>query len=329
MKVGLIGHSTFTCVTLAAVLYCIALCVTVPAYVELRDSPNRTDSFHTMALSCNVASIVSFLAVLVVSIVFACLARHSSTDGEKIYNFYTPMSYATVILAESIAITGTTVAGLLLMFSGIVKTSLVWAAAGLNLVAAGGGVVAVVVASLVLLITKRRGHCSLLGRVTFIVQDILVVMSLVAALLTIFFHTNVTVHSSVTEYRKGLSAAFFSGLTGGAFFLSMFVCYSLIIWYEKMWVKYKEVAAYGPRVAMVMVLLWLLLTFGNILSGGLMMAVSTRIPSDATHHESLGYLVGAFNFINPVVCFTVLIVATAIFVYYTSRQGTTSISTEN
>ena len=328
MKVGLIGHSTFTCVTLAAVLYCIALCVTVPAYVELRDSPNRTDSFHTMALSCNVASILSFLAVLVVSIVFACLAGHSSTDEKKKYNFYTPMSYATVILAESIAITGTMVAGLLLMFSGIVKTSLVWAAAGLNLVAAGGGVVAVVVASLVLLTTKRRGHCSLLGRVTFIVQDILVVMSLVAALLTIFFHTNVTVQSSVTEYRKGLSAAFFSGLTGGAFFLSMFVCYSLIICYETKFVKYKEIAAYGPRVAMVMVLLWLLLSFGNILSGGLMMAVSTRIPSDATHHESLGYLVGALNFINPVVCFTVLIVATVIFVCSTS-QGTTCISTEN
>ena len=324
-----VEYSTTIFVILSAVLYCISLCVTVPAYFELRDSSNRMDSFHTMALSCNVASIVFFLTALVVSIVFACLARHSSTDGEKIYNFYTPMSYATVILAESIAIAGTTVAGILLMFSGIIKTSFVWAAAGLNLVAAGGGVVAVVVASLVLLTTKRRGHCSLLGAVTFIVQDVLVVMSLVAALLTIFFHTNVTVHYGITEYRKGLSAAFFSGLTGGAFFLSMFVCYSLIICYETKWVKDKQKAAYGPRVAMVMVLVWLLLTVGNILSGGLMISVSTRIPSDATHHESLGYLVGALNYINPVVCFTVLIVATAIFVYYTSRQGTTCISTEN
>ena len=316
-----LGYSTTILVISSAVFYCVSLCVTVPAYVELRDSSNRTDLFHEIALSCNVVFIsVSFLALLTLSIPFACLAHHSSTDEEKKSNIYTPVSYVTIILAESIAI-----AGILLMFSryGIERPSLVWAAAGLNLVAAGVGVVAVVVASLVLT-TKRRGHCSLLGAVTFIVFDVLVVMSLVAALLTIFFHTNVILKqrgSSSTNHFNEMCAAFFSSFTAGALFLSMFVCYSIIVCFEKRWVTDKQRAAY-PKVAMVMVLMWILLTVGNIISGRLMMAVSARIPSSATHyeHDSLGYLVGAFNFITFGVGFVVCIVAIIMFMYLPTRH---------
>ena len=312
----MIGYSTTLLVILSSVFYCISLGVTVPAYVELRDSPNRTESFHVIALSCNVFTIVSFLFLLIVSICAASWAHHSSTDEEKKYNFYTPMSYVTVILAESIAIAGTSIASVLLMFSGIVKTSLVWAAAGLNLVAAGVGVVTVVVASLVLLISKRRRHCSLLGAVVFIVQDILVVTALVAALLTIFFHNNITVslrETSSTDYRIGLCAAFFSSFAASLFFFSMFICSRLIINYEKKWVKDEQKASY-PKFAMKMVIVWIILTVGNVISGGLMMAVSTRIPSSATHHEFLGYLIGAFNFITFGISLVVLIVAIIIYV---------------
>ena len=303
-----------------AVIGFVSLALSVVAVFKLH--PYTLSAESVTAVLCNgVPLSVSVFTLLFVTLpagIVYCTCNFSKDDDESVCCSPTcciPTYYASVIMSGSSAVIGTVVAGILQIFSvtnyeevrsNHEVASFARAAAALNFTAAAFGVVLIAVTFLIIcLADEEKWYCSKESTTAFIFVNILLVSSLVVALLTIISSFSITNFSEEggfsTNSTRATVAALFSGGAAGCLFVGFciggpYMCYTDI--------KENTQSCTSRHVLGI----WGLLLIGFLISGGLMIAVgrsfssdeelATDVPLNRGSIATMGYLVGALNFVT-------------------------------
>ena len=207
-------------------------------------------------------------------------------------------------------------------------SSFVRAAAALNLTAAVFGVAVIIVTLCICMAypdEEKRRCCSKASGCAFISLAVLLVSCLVAALLTIFYGFFIATYSEEGGYSenssRGVWASIFSGGAAGALICGMCIGGAAICYTEKDEKSH-------PTVLLVVPCIWALLTGGTVVAGGLMIRVGQSFSSDEVLNSdlllnresisSMGYLIGALNFVTTLVA---VVVCCFVGVVWVVRDG--------
>ena len=317
--VVVIGVSITFLVVLSVVIDCVSLAVTVPASFKLHTGHGEA----IIAMICNGVSLAaSFFTLLFVTVPSATVCCSKANNHES--NCCTPTYYVSIIVAELIAVGGTMVAGILLIFSvenykDIISdrevATLAQAAAALNFTVSGFSVVVVVLVVLIWMSDgEKRFCCDLPGACAFIGLAALTVTTLVAALLTILYAVFVPNYSDGGRDSQistmGIAAAALSGLAAGALLLGICIGSPFICLSDREGHSYFKIALFVS-----LVWAWAFLTAGTIASGGLMMKIGGDFATDESLSpgeglnmvsvSAMAYLIGALNFFTTLLAFVV------------------------
>ena len=307
-------------VAVSVVIDCVSLALSIFTYLTLDTGVGEA----VIATICNgVTLFVAFFTLFFVTgpAAITCCCK---SDDEP--NCCTPTYYASIVVALSIAVIGTTVAGVLLIFSisnyeellsDGDMSSLGRTAAALNFTAAVFGVAVIIIVLGICMTDKGKRHCcSKIGGCAFIFLAILLVSCLVAALLTIFYGLFITDYSekggNSENYTRGFWAQVFSGGAAGVLICGMCFGGPVICFFMK---DGKDHVTSSLAVSCV----WALLTAGTIVAGIFLMVVAGSYSSDESLSSNfqlnrssvsaMGYLIGALNFATTLaavfVCFCV------------------------
>ena len=334
--------SSFSCLIIFWVLItCTAVAVSGAATYKL----SYIDESFT-ALNCNVANVgLSFIVLLSVTLP-ACICKNGM-------NCCTPTYYISVVVAGSISVIGTSLAGILLIFavynhedilSDSELSSFGRAAASLNLISAILGVIVIVTALLLAVLGTNTSEdskctceitnscfccdedskCTSESIIALILVTFLLISILVAAFLTMFSSSFVFEYSedanSVNNDRV-LWASFSSG--GAAACLLIGFC-----------VGGPFVCCYGRRdkttVIRVIMCIWALLASGTIIGGGLMTKIGQSFSSEETLDpdtplnrvpiSAMMYFIGGLNFLTTAIAISLCCVG----VVFKNRRSTST-----
>lgn len=308
-------------VSIFVIIDCLSLALSIAASIKVSSNYSTVDE-SGIAVICNGVFLgVSFIILLFVSLP-ACAC---SCDDDKKCCLGT--YYVSVLVAGSITVIGTLVAGILQIFSVSnneeIKSdsevaSVVGAAAAFNLIAAVFGVIVIAVTIGVVIAatfgTCRRDKerhdkeesCYSMGCVTaLILVNFLLISSMVAFLLTLFisfFITNYSAdHGDSANYDRATVAAFFSGCVAGCLLIGLCIGGPIIC---------SSRCGEVDRVKILSIVLGSLAA-GTIIAGGLMMKVgqsfsseemlTTDAPLNRASISAMGYLFGALNFVTTII----------------------------
>ena len=316
-------------VSIVVVIDCISLALSVAAFFKVSDysMSDETD----LALVCSGIFLgLSFVLLLVVTLP-ACICCRKD-DEIKCCTF---TYYVSVVIAGSIAVIGTLVAGILQTFSvsnyeeissDSSVSSLVGAAAAMNLLASAFGIIVITVAMVIIIratfggipwddekFLEEEEIYYRIGRVfALVIINILFISSTVAALLTLFtsfFITNYSQDSSDSgNYVRATVAAFFSIIAVACLLLGF--CIGVPLIYHPC----SDCSQDKVRILSVVLCVWAFLAAGTLISGGLMMAVGKSFSSDENLNPDLplnrasisamGYLIGVLNLVTTLIAIT-------------------------
>ena len=296
-------------VFISIVIECVSLSLAVTVYFKTLTRSGEI----LIALICEAASLfVAFCTLLFVSCPAAIVCCSRSDYDEP--NCSMPAYYTSIVVAKLMSITGTAVAGVLLVFSisnyednlsDIELSSFGWAAAALNFAAVVFGVLVIVVTLGVCMTDEDKRHCcSRTGGCAFIFLAILLVSCLVPALLTIFYGLFITNYSeegrNSENSTRGFWATVFSGGAAGVLICGVSIGGPVICWFEK--------DGKDHMLSLVVPCVWALLTAGTIVAGMFLMFVAGSYSSDEvlssqfqlnrSSVSAMGYLIGALNFVT-------------------------------
>ena len=298
-------------IAIFAVVDAISIALSVVAVFKLH--PFSLSAEALIASFCNVVplgiSIFTLLFVTIPAGVSVCKSC-SLKCCECCTNVCT--FYVSVLVAASVAIIGTVVAGILQIFSvtnyeEVLSNSEVStfgrAAAALNFTAAAFGAIIIIATVVACAIDDEREEnwrcCSGLGMISLIFVTILAIASLVAALLTIFigfFVTNYAEEQGNSEsYKMATYATIFSGGAAGCLLLGFCIGGGITCCFEK-----------AIRCVLIT---WGVLILGTVVAGGLMMKVGQRfssgeevlatdVPLNQGSIATMAYLIGGLNFVT-------------------------------
>ena len=306
------------------------------------------------ALICNASHVGVSLIILLSVTLPACI-------GKSYKNCCTPTYYISVVVAGSISVIGTSVAGILLIFavhnyknilSDSELSSYGRAAASLNLISAIIGVVVIVTALLLAVLgtnickgskctceitnscfcCKEDSKCTGESITALILVTFLLISILVAALLTMFSSFLIVAYSSdapgdSANYERASVATFFS--IGAAACLLLGFC-----------VGGPFVCCYGGRyksnVICAIMCTWALLASGTVIGGGLMIKVGQSfsseemlnpdIPLNRAPISAMGYFVGGLNFLPTAIAISLCCVGA---VFKNRRSTSTDYTTSD
>ena len=280
-------------------------------------------STYQLSLEAYFASMLNVipLGISIITLLFVTLpagvsiCRNKSRSLDCCTNVCT--FYVSVIVATSIAIIGTVVAGILQIFSitnykevlsNSEASTFGGAAAALNFTAAAFGAV-IIVATIVACVIddekEKNWCCSGLGMIGLISITVLLIASLVAALLTIFSGLLVVGYSEEgvmsKSYELAAIAGFFSGGSASCLLIGFCIGGGVVCFIGR-----------DENKCSCVLTIWGFLSLGTIVAGGLMMKVGQRFSSGEQvlsmgHHmdvplnrgsiAAMAYLVGGLNFV--------------------------------
>ena len=293
-----------------------------------------------IALICNVSNVgVSFIILLSVTLP-ACIRKNGK-------NCCTPTYYISVVVAGSISVIGTFLAGILQIFvvynfknilSDSELSSFGRAAASLNLISAIIGVIVIVTALLLAVFgtdickgskctceitnscfcCKEDSKCTSESIIALILVTFLLISILVAFFLTMFYSFFITNYSSEhgnsASYDRGLWATFFSGGAAACLLVGFCVGGPFVCCYRG---RDKSAAI------CVIMCIWALLASGTIIGGGLMTKVGQSFsseelldpdePLNRAPISAMGYFVGGLNFLTTTIAISLCCVGVVMF----------------
>ena len=312
-------------VAVFVVIDLVSLALSLAAEFKLGRFAIDVESY--IATLCNAVPIsVSILTLLFVSLptrVCMCLNGNGESYPNCCTCYYCNCCthactyYVSIVVAASLGITGTVTAGILQIFSitnyeealsNSEASSLGGVAAAFNFSTAIFGVITIVATIIICMNDdewEENWSCGAMGISSFILITVLLVASLVAGLLTIFFSLFATNYprdggnsnsSDLAGYAAlfsgGAAACLLVGFCGGG----AFIC-----------ATGNSDREYSSKIRYVRII-WACLVLGTIVAGGLMMKVgqnfssgneelTTVVPLNRGSIAAMGYLIGGLNFV--------------------------------
>ena len=309
-------------IAIFAVIDAVSTILSVVAIFKLSASQFPVEAYFASMFNA-VPLGISFFTLLFVTLpagVSICVNKSRSLECCK-YCTNVCTFYVSVIVATSIAIIGTVIAGILQIFSitnykevlsNSEASTFGGAAAALNFTAAAFGAV-IIVATIVACVIddekEKNWCCSGLGMIALISITVLLIASLAAALFTIFSGLLVASYSeegiNSKSYELATFAIFCSGGSASCLLLGFCIGGGVVCFIGR------DENKCSCKIHHVLTI-WGFLSLGTIVAGGLMMKVGQRFSSGEQvlsmgHHmdvplnrgsiAALAYLVGGLNFV--------------------------------